>query len=115
MYAVYQNIAKLKRISYIYTKIDFYTIMHKRQTLTDFSEEIVAVPDFASGQFGMDRVLRGDMDDREWRRWNAITQTPELKQMMAKHRREKGIVGLRKAVVDFLRERQIQLKDDQDA
>lgn len=82
------------------------------QKLSDFSNEIVAVPDFAPGSYGMDNVIRGDMDDREWRRWNAISRTGELKQFMNKHRKAYGIKGLRDAIVGFLRENNINLKDD---
>jgi hypothetical protein len=86
--------------------------MPRKQTLADFAEEIVAVPDFTPGPYGMDLVVRGDMDDREWRRWNAIAQTNDLKQMMIKHRKANGPKGLRDAVIDFLRTNNIQLKDD---
>ena len=82
------------------------------QKLTDFSSEVVAVPDFAPGSYGMDNVIRGDMDDKEWRRWNAISRTAELKQFMNKHRKAYGINGLRDAIVGFLRENNINLKDD---
>ena len=86
--------------------------MAKRQTLADFSDEIVSVPDFAPGPYGMDLVIRGDMDDREWRRWNALTQTSEMKKMMGAHRRENGYKGWRAAVLKYLRENNIKLKDD---
>jgi hypothetical protein len=86
--------------------------MPRRQTLADFAEEIVAVPDFTPGPYGMDLVIRGDMTDKEWRRWNAISQTTDLKQMMIKHRKANGTKGLRDAILDFLRTNNIQLKDD---
>ena len=69
--------------------------MAKRQTLADFSDEIVSVPDFAPGPYGMDLVIRGDM-----------------KKMMGAHRRENGYKGLRAAVLKYLRENNIKLKDD---
>ncbi len=50
----------------------------------------------------MDNVIRGDMDDREWKRWLAISRVNELKQFMVKYRRENGSKGLRDAIVKFL-------------
>ncbi len=74
----------------------------KRLLLSDFSTETVFVPDFVPGTFGMDNVVRGDMDDREWKRWLAISKVYELKQFMVKYRRENGSNGLRVAIVKFL-------------
>ena len=110
MYAVYKQLPKKLINTILQTKTN--QIMARRQTLADFGTEIVSVPDFAPGPFGMDMVVRGDMDDREWRRWNAITQTSEMKKMMNSHRREHGSNGLRAAIVDYLRENNIKLKDD---
>lgn len=74
----------------------------KRLQLFDFSTETVFVPDFVPGSYGMDNVIRGDMDDREWKRWLAISRVNELKQFMVKYRRENGPKGLRDAIVKFL-------------
>lgn len=74
----------------------------KRLQLSDFSTEIVFVPDFVPGSYGMDNVVRGDMNDREWKRWLAISKVYELKQFMVKYRRDKGSKGLRDAIVKFL-------------
>ena len=74
----------------------------KRLQLSDFSTETVFVPDFVPGSYGMDNVVRGDMSDREWKRWLAISRVYELKQFMVKYRRDKGINGLRDAIVKFL-------------
>ena len=52
------------------------------------------------------------MDDNAWRRWNAITQTSEMKKMMGTYRRKNGCNGLRAAILDFLRENTITLEDD---
>ena len=86
--------------------------MAKRQTLADFKDEVVSVPDFEPGPFGMDLVIRGTMDDNAWRRWNAITQTSEMKKMKGTYRRKNGCNGLRAAILDFLRENTITLEDD---
>lgn len=82
--------------------------------LSNFSEEVVAVPDFAPGSFGMDQVIRGDMDDREWRRWVSLTKVSEVKQLMGKYRREHGTVGLRDAVVKFLLDNNITVRGYED-
>ena len=87
--------------------------MARKQQLSDFTTEIVDIPDFAPGQYGMDLVIRGRMDDREWRRWNAISRTSEMKQFMLQYKKDHGLKGLRDAIADFLRENNIQLKDDQ--
>ena len=75
---------------------------NKRLQLSDFVGEIVFVPDFVPGSYGMDNVVRGGMDDREWKRWLAISRVYELKQFMVKYRREKGPKGLRDAISKFL-------------
>ncbi len=87
--------------------------MTRRQKLSDFITEIVDIPDFAPGQYGMDLVIRGRMDDNEWRRWNAISRTSEMKQFMLGYKKEHGLDGLREAISGFLRENNIPLKDDQ--
>ena len=74
----------------------------KRLQLSDFSTEIVFIPDFVPGSYGMDNVVRGDMNDREWKRWLAISKVYELKQFMVKYRRDKGSKGLRDAIIKFL-------------
>lgn len=86
--------------------------MARRQTLADFKNEVVSVPDFEPGPYGMDLVIRGYMDDNEWRRWNAITQTSEMKKMMGNYRRANGCIGLRTAILTFLKENLIPVQDD---
>lgn len=87
--------------------------MAKRLTLNDFTDNLVSVPIFKSGQFGMDIVIRDYMDDKEWRRWLAVSQTRELKQMMSKYRSEHGSSGIREAIIDFLVANGINVKDGQ--
>lgn len=87
-------------------------IMPKRPTLSDFCDMPVCVPDFVPGEFGMDITVRGSMDDKEWRRWVAITKVSELRCMMGKYRKEHGTKGLRAAIVNFLTENNIEVNDD---
>jgi hypothetical protein len=85
--------------------------MPKRPTFNDFKDKPVSVPDFVHGAFGMDITVRGDMDDNEWKRWVAITNVPELRGMMGKYRKAKGVNGLRDAIVAFLTENNIEVFD----
>jgi hypothetical protein len=83
----------------------------RRLQLSDFSTEKVLVPDFVPGSFGMDTVVRGCMDDKEWKRWLAISKVNEIKQLMVKYRREKGSKGLRDAIIKFLTDNDITAEE----
>jgi len=85
--------------------------MPKRLTLDDFKNGVVSVPDFVPGFYGMDITVRGAMTDNEWKRWVSISSVSELKCMMAKYRKEHGVVGLRDAIVAFLTENNIEVFD----
>lgn len=85
--------------------------MPKRPTFNDFRDSPVSVPDFAPGCYGMDITVRGAMDDREWKRWVALTRVLELRGMMGKYRKTNGVNGLRAAIVAFLTENNIEVFD----
>jgi len=82
--------------------------MPKRTKLADFSDQPVVLPDFAPGDFGMDRTLRKSMTDEEWARWIQLTKVTEMKRFMSQYRRDNGIKGLREAVFKFLNENNIE-------
>lgn len=75
----------------------------------------MAVPDFVPGQYGMDIVIRGPMDDTEWRRWVAISQTAEIKQMIFRYKKEHDLSGLHDAICEFLSSNGIMVKGETNA
>ena len=85
--------------------------MPKRITFDEFRDAPVSVPDFAPGCYGMDLTIRGNMDDKEWKRWVKLTSVPELRGMMGKYRKVNGVTGLRNAIIAFLQEQNIEVFD----
>lgn len=85
--------------------------MKTKPKLQQFEGEFIVVPEYVDGGYGMDRVLRGDMTDQEWKRWTLVSSVPEVVRMIAAHRKQNGIDGLHTAIVKFLREKGLETND----
>lgn len=67
--------------------------------LEDFNDKYVVVPNFKVGGFGFMTIDRGDMTDEEWKTWNEVRSTPEIKEIINK---TKNSAAIAKAVETLL-------------
>jgi hypothetical protein len=67
--------------------------------LEDFNDKYVVVPNFKDGGFGFMTIDRGDMTDEEWKTWNDVRSTPEVKEIINK---AKNSADIARAVATML-------------
>jgi len=68
--------------------------------LEDFNDKYVVVPNFKAGGFGFMTIDRGDMTDAEWKTWNEIRSTPEIKEIINKTKNSAAIATAVETLLD---------------
>ena len=68
--------------------------------LEDFNDKYVVVPNFKAGGFGFMTIDRGDMTDEEWKTWNDVRSTPEVKEIINKAKNSADIARAVSTMLD---------------
>lgn len=68
--------------------------------LEDFNDKYVVVPNFKVGGFGFMTIDRGDMTDEEWKTWNDVRSTPEVKEIINKAKNSADIARAVSTMLD---------------
>lgn len=77
--------------------------------LDDFTDGYVVVPTFTDLGYGMSRIERGDMTDKEWNRWRRLNSVKDVVRLMSEYKKTKQpISGMSAAIVKFLEEKGIK-------